>query len=222
MIEVDIPADGVYANISIERWVQYYGPEYTSRQDWIFARFDEVYDPETGVSSLQPAAVTVDAWELAWDDGENQYQYTMVENGHTEFLGLGEDYEVTVGAGDGVPALLQGVTFPASEPCITSHATMDTVSLGGFTLEWTNTGADQVTIHIMESGAEGVPTLTVETDNAGSHTFGGNDLAGLQGPMLGVELICGGEVDVVAEGYDSRSVISVRTYNWINLWVRDE
>lgn len=222
MIETGIPADGIYANLLIERWVQYYSPEFTSRTDWIYARFDEVYDPDEAVSPLPAGGAAVGPFTLVWNADDDRYQYTIVEDGEAEFLELDTDYAVAIAAGGDVPALARNVTFPDAEPAITNYSSLDTVSLDGFTLEWAGLGADAVTLHLLDSGDEGEPTVTVETANDGSHTFTANDLSALEGPMISIELICGGESAIDQSGYDSRSTITVRTYNWINLWTRDE
>jgi ZU5 domain len=218
MIPVDIPADGVYADVLFERLISQVASDFVSRQDWISTRFDAVYNPLASVSPLTPDGVNVGAWNFVWDTEETQYRYSIVEAEALEFLTLGLDYSMTVDGNVDVPDLTLPATFVSTEPHINNLFGFDTVDLNGFTVEWAGTGPGTVTLSIFDPDDERItPTVEIVTDNDGSYTFSADDLADVSGPMIWLVLEDITETAIDAAGYDSRSRLICHTLNEVAL-----
>ncbi len=215
MVEVDIPAQGVYCELLVRRTMTYSDP-LVLRAEYISARFDEAVSADP-VTPLDADGVTFDIRDLMWDPGDENYFFMTMIPG--EILTLGADYTFTIDGDDDVPDLTQVVTHISHEPYITNLATLDVVSTSGFDVEWG--GDDGGLIHLTIYGEDDLVAFTVETENDGLYSITADDLAGVSVSIIGLELSCIRTGDIDEVGYDSNSFWKTCSEHYIAIYLED-
>lgn len=205
-----VPSDevieGVFAVLQLVRAVSYAG---SINFDIISARFDTTFDPCVVHESLYPDSVYCDEYKLAWDSMSQTYRD---QNAGQEFLVLGDSYEFEVFGNGDVPDLVRAIDFPSVAPCVTSLTSGQTLSLEGFSVEWTGTDENDVLINII-SGDIPPTVVSIEMANDGSYTFSATELDDLTVGMHVLDLRYYTLEFIRADGYDSRSTITAGTSN---------
>ncbi|MCP4545254.1 MAG: hypothetical protein GY835_02170 [bacterium] len=211
VVAVPVPhtTEGVYAEMFVMRSHSVFEGLPDINADFLQLRFDEVAGDEP-VTPLQAGTATFGAWPMVWrgDESSDDY-YDYEQMGDPEFLTVGNDYSLNVTSSGAVPALVLQVPFPTA-PAIANVGPGDILSLDGFTLEWDDyLPGSTVEIRIL-AGATGA---MVVAPNTGSYTFSAAELEGIDSeyPAVIIQLAYVAEVPIVADGFDSESIISYMT-----------
>jgi hypothetical protein len=211
------PTGDIYAELIFGRSQSYNDFDQTlTRNDMISARFDSVYAPDGPIKPVQAAGVrlgtAIGGYDIPWNAGSNMHYYSNPITGY--FLDPGSAYVYVIEEGDGVPALIDSLLYPACHwPYITIPAGFSFVPRTGFELQWANPCGGTIIITI-EDLNYGPTDVYIVTEDDGSYTFTAGDLSVLD-PLsyqLQIILVTENRKNIIAPGYDPRSFIWARTF----------
>ena len=210
------PAEGIFAGLVVGRILTVV-EDTLFAMDELVARFDSAYAPCDPIDPLQADEVNCNEFALAWDSNLHLHRYA--DQFFQPFIEPGTTYIFTVTGSSIVPALVDSIDYPSTQPYVTDPAPYDTVSLSGFDVTWADAGTDSVLFIIMSG--EDSTGVTIMTPNDGSYTFTNGDLSpiGGQAGQYFLMMIYQNSKTIDATGYDPRSFIWARVINMTAIYM---
>jgi len=210
-------ADGIFAALVVGRIITIVD-DTPFALDEIVARFDSAYAPCIPVTPLEADGVTCNEYLLLWHLSLGLHKYT--DPYYSPFIELGDTYVFEVFGNLIIPALIDSIDFPSTEPILTDPVESDTVSISGFDIVWTGAEEGTTVRFVLITDVDTTGT-SVETANDGSYTMTSEDLEplGELAGEYGLLLVRQNSKAITADGYDSRGYIWARVMNLITIYV---